>query len=113
MLFKSRWDSGMLEFREGSLRWVDSKQTGKNLLVPMAQITEQQLTCLKKAGGNECFEWVVKTRNEEYSLPRRNLEAGRERESAGSVRLLPRLLPEPGFVTQSCRREVRFDRRST
>ena len=32
----------------------------------MAQITEQQLTCLKKAGGNECFEWVVKTRNEEY-----------------------------------------------
>ena len=32
----------------------------------MTQITEQQLTCLKKAGGNECFEWVVKTRNEEY-----------------------------------------------
>ncbi len=66
VLLKSRWDSGMLEFREGSLRWVDSRQTGKNLLVPMAQITEQQLTCLKKAGGNECFEWVVKTRNEEY-----------------------------------------------
>lgn len=66
VLFKSRWDSGMLEFREGSLRWVDSKQTEKNLLVPMEQITEQQLTCLKKAGGNECFEWVVKTRNAEY-----------------------------------------------
>jgi len=66
VLFKSRWDSGMLEFREGSLRWVDSRQTGKNLLVPMEQIAEQQLTCLKKAGGNECFEWVVKTRNEEY-----------------------------------------------
>lgn len=66
VLLKSRWDSGMLELKEGSLRWVDSKQTGKNLLVPVAQITEQQLTCLKKAGGNECFEWVVKTRNEEY-----------------------------------------------
>ena len=66
VLLKSRWDSGMLEFKEGSLRWVDSKQTGKNLLVPVAQMTEQQLTCLKKAGGNECFEWVVKTRNEEY-----------------------------------------------
>ncbi len=66
VLFKSRWDSGMLEFREGSLRWVDSKQTEKNLLVPVEQITEQQLTCLKKAGGNECFEWVVKTRNAEY-----------------------------------------------
>ena len=32
----------------------------------MVTITEQQLTCLKKAGGNECFEWVVKTRGEEY-----------------------------------------------
>ena len=66
VLLKSRWDSGTLELKEGSLRWIDSKQTEKNLLVPVAQITEQQLTCLKKIGGNECFEWVVKTRNAEY-----------------------------------------------
>lgn len=66
VLLKSRWDSGTLELKEGSLRWIDSKQTGKNLLVPVAQVTEQQLTCLKKVGGNECFEWVLKTRNEEY-----------------------------------------------
>jgi hypothetical protein len=66
VLMKSRWDSGMLEFRETSLRWVDSKRTEKNLLIPIEQVTEQQLTCLKKAGGNECFEWVVKTRSEEY-----------------------------------------------
>ncbi len=66
VLLKSRWDTGNLEFKEGSLRWVDSKRTGKNLLIPAAQMTEQQLTCLKKAGGNECFEWVVKTRSEEY-----------------------------------------------
>ncbi|MBK8595103.1 MAG: hypothetical protein IPP07_03845 [Holophagales bacterium] len=66
VILKSRWDSGTLEFKEGSLRWVDSRQTDKNLLLPMAQVTEQQLTCLKKAGGNECFEWVVKTRNEEH-----------------------------------------------
>ena len=66
VLFKSRWDSGVLEFKDGSLRWVDSHDAGKNVLLPAAQITEQQLTCLKKAGGNECFEWVVKTRNEEY-----------------------------------------------
>ncbi|MBK6404458.1 MAG: hypothetical protein IPF66_05145 [Holophagales bacterium] len=68
MLLKSRWDSGMLEFREASLRWVDSKRTEKNLLIPIEQVTEQQLTCLKKAGGNECFEWVVKTRSEEYRI---------------------------------------------
>jgi hypothetical protein len=66
VLLKSRWDSGVLEFKDGTLRWVDSRDTGKNVLLPAAQLTEQQLTCLKKSGGNECFEWVVKTRNEEY-----------------------------------------------
>jgi hypothetical protein len=66
VLFKGRWDSGVLEFKDGSLRWVDSHDAGKNVLLPAAQLTEQQLTCLKKSGGNECFEWVVKTRNEEY-----------------------------------------------
>ena len=66
VLLKSRWDAGVLEFKDASLRWMDSKDTGKNILLPAAQITEQQLTCLKKSGGNECFEWVVKTRNEEY-----------------------------------------------
>ena len=66
MLFKSRWDPGVLEFKDASLRWIDSKDAGKNLLLPAAQMTEQQLTCLKKSGGNECFEWVVKTRTDEY-----------------------------------------------
>ena len=66
VLFKSRWDAGVLEFKEGSLRWIDSKDPAKNVLLPAAQMTEQQLTCLKKAGGNECFEWVAKTKDEEY-----------------------------------------------
>jgi len=66
VMFKGRWDAGVLEFQDGSLRWVDAHDAGKNVLLPAAQITEQQLTCLKKSGGNECFEWVVKTRNEEY-----------------------------------------------
>ena len=66
VLFKSRWDSGVLEFKEGSLRWIDSKDAAKNVLLPAAQMTEQQLTCLKKAGGNECFAWVVKTKDDEY-----------------------------------------------
>jgi hypothetical protein len=66
VLLKSRWDPGVLEFKDASLRWMDAKDAGKNVLVPAAQFTEQQLTCLKKSGGNECFEWVVKTRGEEY-----------------------------------------------
>jgi hypothetical protein len=66
VLLKSRWDSGVLEFKDASIRWIDSKDGSKNVLLPAAQVTEQQLTCLKKAGGNECFEWVVKTRSDEY-----------------------------------------------
>ena len=66
VLFKSRWDAGVLEFKDGSLRWRDSRDSSKNVLLPVAQLAEQQLTCLKKAGGNECFEWVVKTKSDEY-----------------------------------------------
>lgn len=66
VLLKSRWDAGVLELKDGSLHWVDSRDTGKNLLLPIGQVTEHQLTCLKKSGGNECFEWVVKTKRDEY-----------------------------------------------
>jgi len=66
VLLKDRWDAGVLEFKDESLRWMDSRDAGKNVLLPAVQVTEHQLTCLKKSGGNECFEWVVKTRSEEY-----------------------------------------------
>jgi len=66
VIFKSRWDVGTLEFKEETFRWVDAKDAGKNLLIPARQVTEQFLTCLKKAGGNECFEWGVKTKDESY-----------------------------------------------
>ncbi len=66
VLFKSRWDPGVLEFKEETLRWTDARDASKNVLLTARQMTEQQLTCLKKAGGNECFEWVVKTKGQEY-----------------------------------------------
>ncbi len=66
VLFKSRWDSGVLEFKDETLRWTDARDSSKNALLTAKQITEQQLTCLKKAGGNECFEWVVKSKDQEY-----------------------------------------------
>jgi hypothetical protein len=66
VMFKSRWDTGALEFKEESLRWTDARDSSKNVLLTAKQITEQQLTCLKKAGGNECFEWVVKSKDEQY-----------------------------------------------
>ena len=66
VLLKSRWDTGVLEFKDETLRWTDSRDSSKNALLTARQITEQQLTCLKKAGGNECFEWVVKSKDQEH-----------------------------------------------
>jgi hypothetical protein len=66
VLLKSRWDPGVLEFKDETLRWTDARDASKNVLLTAKQMTEQQLTCLKKPGGNECFEWVVKTRGQEY-----------------------------------------------
>jgi len=68
VLFKGRWDVGVLEFKEEALRWLDAKDASKNLLIPARQITEQFMTCLKKAGGNECFEWGVRTKDAEYKF---------------------------------------------
>ena len=66
VLLKSRWDPGVLEFKDETLRWTDARDASKNVLLTAKQMTEQQLTCLKKPGGNECFEWVVKTKGQEY-----------------------------------------------
>lgn len=66
VILKGRWDPGVLEFKEDALRWTDGRDAKKNVLLTAKQITEQQLTCLKKAGGNECFEWVVKSKGQEY-----------------------------------------------
>jgi hypothetical protein len=66
VVFKSRWDPGVLEFKENSLRWTDGHDATKNVLLTAKQITEQQLTCLKKPETNECFEWVVKSKGQEY-----------------------------------------------
>jgi hypothetical protein len=66
VILKSRWDPGVLEFREETLRWTDSRDSSKNLLIPAKQIKEQFLSCQKKPGGNECFEWGFRTKEGEF-----------------------------------------------
>jgi len=39
VVFKSRWDVGVLEFKEETVRWVDAKDSAKNLLIPARSIT--------------------------------------------------------------------------
>lgn len=66
VVFKSRWDVGYFEFKEETIKWVDADEADKNLLVPIRQVTEFSMRCLKKAGGNECFEFGFKTKDDEY-----------------------------------------------
>ena len=66
VILKSRWDTGSLEFREETLRWTDAHDAGKNLLIPAKQVKEHFLSCQKKPGGNECFEWGFKTKDGDF-----------------------------------------------
>jgi hypothetical protein len=67
VVLKSRFRVGTLTFAEGQIRWLDAKDSSKNLLIPERALSEQFMTCLKKPGGNECFEWGFKTSNgDEY-----------------------------------------------
>jgi len=67
VILKNRWRSGRLSFAEGQIRWIDARDSSKNLLIPENAVSEQFLTCLKKAGGNECFEWgFVTKKDDEY-----------------------------------------------
>lgn len=93
VIFKSRWDPGVLEFKEDTLRWTDGRDAKKNVLLTAKQITEQQLTCLKKAGGNECFEWVVKSKNEEYRFRDISWEQGENAKAEEVFRFMKTLFP--------------------
>lgn len=67
VVFRGRWDSGTLSYADGQIRWLDAKDSSNNLLIPDRAVKEQFLTCLKKPGGNECFEWGFRTINgDEY-----------------------------------------------
>jgi hypothetical protein len=65
VVFRSRWNPGVLELRDDLLRWADRKDPGKNLVLPVRRITAHALKC---AGGPPapCSEWSVSTRTETY-----------------------------------------------
>ena len=65
VILKNRWRVGRLTFADGQLRWQDARDSSKNLLIPWNAVREQFLTCLKRAGGNECFEWGVRTASDD------------------------------------------------
>lgn len=93
VIIKSRWDTGALEFKEDTLRWTDARDASKNVLLTAKQITEQQLTCLKKPGGNDCFEWVVKAKGQEYRFRDIAWEQGENAKPQEVFRFMKTLFP--------------------
>jgi hypothetical protein len=65
VLFRSRWDAGVLELRDDLVRWADRVNPGKNLVLPVRRLTGHAIRC-HGAPGTPCTEWRLSTKNETY-----------------------------------------------
>ncbi|MBK9061670.1 MAG: hypothetical protein IPL89_00460 [Acidobacteria bacterium] len=65
VIFRSRWNPGVLELRDDLVRWTDRGDPGKNLVLPVRRLTGHTLVC---RGGADapCTEWRVATKTEDY-----------------------------------------------
>jgi hypothetical protein len=64
VLFRSRWDPGVLELKDDLLRWTDRRDPGKNLVLPVQRLVRHELLC--RGAPSACTEWRVSTRTETY-----------------------------------------------
>ena len=65
VLFRSRWNPGVLELKDDLVRWTDRTDPGKNLVLPVGRLTGQVLKCGREA-ASPCTEWRVLTKTETY-----------------------------------------------
>lgn len=77
VVFKSRWDPGVLELRDDLVRWTDRVNPGKNLVLSVRRLLGHELVCRGEAG--RCTEWRLLTKTETYVF--------REAPSAGGATL--------------------------
>ena len=61
----SRWDDGTLSVRDEKIVWVDARDPGRSLIVPLSRVTGHRLVC-RDAPAPACTEWRLSTRREEY-----------------------------------------------
>lgn len=65
VVFRSRWNPGVLELRDDLVRWTDLTNPGKNLVLPMRRLTGHTLVCRGKLPA-PCTEWRLGTKTETY-----------------------------------------------
>jgi hypothetical protein len=78
----SRWRAGTLVIRDEKVLWVDSRDPGRNLIVPLSHAAGHSLSCGGGPAATACTEWRLRTRREEYRF--RDLLSGPD----GSPRLI-------------------------
>ncbi|HQQ77301.1 MAG TPA: hypothetical protein PLB01_08085 [Thermoanaerobaculia bacterium] len=65
VIFRSRWNPGVLELKDDLLRWTDRTDPGKNLVLPVRRLTQHTLVC-RGGPAAACTEWRVATKIETY-----------------------------------------------
>jgi hypothetical protein len=65
VVFRSRWNPGVLELRDDLVRWTDRRDPGKNLVLPVRRLTGHTLVC-RGGAAPACTEWRVATKTETY-----------------------------------------------
>jgi hypothetical protein len=65
VLFRSRWNPGVLELKDDLIRWTDRRDPGKNLVLPVRRLTGHALKC-PRGVAVPCTEWRVSTRAETF-----------------------------------------------
>lgn len=93
VVMKGRWDVGTLEFREETLRWIDARDAGKNLLIPASKVLEQFRTCTKTPAGPECFEWGFRTKEVTYTFRDFSWEKGAHEKVAEIYEFMKAIYP--------------------
>jgi hypothetical protein len=78
----SRWDAGTLAVRDEKVLWVDARDPGRNVIVPLSRLAGHSLACGDGPAASVCTEWRLRTRREEYRF--RDLVSG----PTGSPRLI-------------------------
>ena len=90
----SRWEEGSLTLRDDKVTWTDSRDPGKNVIVPLGRVIGLIGSCDGRHPSAPCKEWGFRTKREAY-LFRDPLapsgESSRLREMNDHVRAL---LPE-------------------
>src|SRR5512140_3399453 len=56
-----RWDRGTLSVRDDKVIWVDDRDPGRNLVVPISRVTDVSLTCPAGPAPGGCVEWASRT----------------------------------------------------